>query len=517
MRELESLLGLVLAAVLLAAAARRVGAPYPVFLALGGALLAFLPGAPSISVPPELALAIFLAPVLLDAAYDTSLRDLRDNWVPVFSLVVVAVSLTTVAVAVVVRAMMPEMPWAPAIVLGAIVAPPDAAAATAVLRQLRPPHRLLTILEGESLLNDASALLIYRLAVGSVAMNGFSIGAVAPTFLFAVAGSLVAGPLLGWSFLRVIERVQHGPTAIILQFVSTFGVWLLADRLGLSGVLTMVCYAVTVARTAPERTPARIRIPSYAVWETAVFSLNILAFIFIGLQIRPILDSLEARDQSRYVAIAAAVLVTVIVVRIAWHMSFNAVIRWRDRRVGFNPPRPMLRPTVGSGLVISWAGMRGIVSLAAALALPVHFPYRDLIVLTAFSVVVGTLVVHGLTLKPLLRVLDLHDNDPVGHEVEAARERALKAGLATIDGDRSAVAHAVREEFVAHLGGSASGGDVRSTHSKVHENAIRAAREVVLAMRASDEIGDDAFHRVEEELDWLEMAGSGAEGSEPGK
>ena len=165
MRELEVLVGLVLAATLLAAAARRVGAPYPVFLALGGALLAFVPGAPSFTVLPELALALFVAPVLLDAAYDASLRDLRDNWVPVTGLVVFAVGLTTIAVAVVARALMPGMPWAAAIALGAIVAPPDAAAATAVLRPLRPPHRILTILEGESLLNDASALLIYRLAV----------------------------------------------------------------------------------------------------------------------------------------------------------------------------------------------------------------------------------------------------------------------------------------------------------------------------------------------------------------
>src|SRR5436190_8104905 len=178
MRELEALIGLVLAAVILAAAARRVGAPYPVFLALGGAVLAFVPGAPSFTVRPELALALFVAPVLLDAAYDTSLRDLRDNWVPVTSLVVVAVGLTTIAVAIVARALVPALPWAPAIALGAVVAPPDAAAAIAVLRQLRPPQRILTILEGESLLNDATALLIYRLAVGAAAVHAFSIRAV---------------------------------------------------------------------------------------------------------------------------------------------------------------------------------------------------------------------------------------------------------------------------------------------------------------------------------------------------
>lgn len=149
---------------------------------------------------------------------------------------------------------------------------------------------------------------------------------------------------------------------------------MLAEHIGLSGVLTTVCCAIALARTAPERMAARIRIPSYAVWDTVIFALNILAFIFIGLQIRPILESLEAADRARYFAVAGAVLLTVIVVRLAWHMSFNAVVRWRHRRRGFHPPRPMLRPTIGSGLIISWAGMRGMVTLAAAMALPPAFP-----------------------------------------------------------------------------------------------------------------------------------------------
>ena len=318
--------------------------------------------------------------------------------------------------------------------------------------------------------------------------------------------------MLGWITLRVLSRVQHVPTAIILQFVTTFSVWILAERLGLSGVLTMVCYAITVARTAPERTPARIRIPTYAVWETIVFVLNILAFVFIGLQIRPIFESLEATDRGRYLAVAGAVLLTVIVVRLVWHMSFNTVIRWRDRRLGFHPPRPMLRPTLGSGLIISWAGMRGILSLAAAMALPAEFPYRDLIVLTAFSVVLGTLVIQGLTLKPLLRALDLRDDDPVGRELNAARERALHAGLASFAHDESPVADAVRQEFMAQLGHEravAASGDVRrAAHNEIRRGALEAARQAVLAMRTNDEIGDDAFHEIEEELDWLEMVAS---------
>ena len=509
MHQFEQVLAVFVAAVLLAAAARRVGAPYPAFLALGGALLAFVPGVPPLALPPELVLALFVAPVLLDAAFDTSLRDLRDNWAPVAGLVLVAVGLTTAAVALVAHALVPGMPWGAAVALGAIVAPPDAVAATAVLRPLRPPHRLLTILEGESLLNDASALLIYRLAVGAVAAGSFAVEAVVPTFLLGVLGSLVAGPAMGWVTQRLMTRVQHVPTAIILQFVSTFAVWLVAEQAGLSGVLTTVCYAMTLARSAPAEIDARIRIPTNAVWATVVFALNIFAFIFIGLQVRPIVAELAAPQRDRYLLVAAAVLVTVIVVRIAWHMSFNAAIRWRDQRFGFHPPRPMLRPSVGSGLVISWSGMRGIVTLAAAIALPPAFPMRDLIVLTAFSVVLGTLLLQGLTLKRLLRALDLHDGDPVADELNAARQRVLGAVLTALPGGASAAVDLVRKEFKVRLGLSDAIGvqaDAIAAYARASRTALDAGRAALLAMRTRGEIGDDAFHVLENELDWMEVS-----------
>jgi CPA1 family monovalent cation:H+ antiporter len=510
MRELEQILVLVVAAVVLAAAARRAGAPYPVFLAIGGALLALVPGAPIPSLPPDLVLALFVAPILVDAGYDASLRDLRDNWAPLVSLVIVAVGLTTAAVAVVAHALAPGLPWAAAIALGAIVAPPDAVAATAVLRPLHPPQRILGILEGESLLNDASALLIYRLAVGAVAAGGFSVQAVAPTFLLAVLGSLIAGPALGWLVQRVFERVQHIPTAIILQFVGTITVWLFAEHIGLSGVLTTVCFAMTLGRSSPARIPARIRIPTNAVWATVVFGLNIFAFIFIGLQIRPIVVELAAPARDQYLLVAAAVLATVIVVRIAWHMLFNAAIRWRDKRYGFNPPRPMLRPTVGSGLVISWAGMRGIVTLAAALALPQDFPQRDLIVLTAFLVVLGTLLIQGLSLKAVLRALNLHDGNPVAKEEHAARQRMLQAAYTHLPPGDSPAADLVRKDFKIRLGQLQRSDGPHATfatdYDQRYDAALRAARQALLAMRDNGDIGDDAFHTLENELDWMEVS-----------
>jgi CPA1 family monovalent cation:H+ antiporter len=511
MRELEQVLVLFVAAVALAAAARRVGAPYPVFLAIGGALLALLPAGPSFTLPPQLVLALFVAPVLLDAAYDASLRDLAANWIPVAGLVIVAVGLTTIAVAIVTRALMPDVAWPPAIALGAVVAPPDAVAASAVLRQLRPPHRLLTILEGESLLNDATALLIYRLAVGAVAVGGFAVADVAPTFLLGVVGSVIAGPALGWLTLQMMDRIEHVPTAIILQFVSTFGVWILAEYLGLSGVLTMVCYAMALAQTAPARTPARVRIPTYAVWETVVFALNILAFIFIGLQLRPILRSLGAAERLNYLTVTAAVVATVIVVRIVWQLSITALGRLRHRLRRQSERRAGEAPSVADGLIIAWSGMRGIVTLAAALALPVDFPQRDLIVLAAFSVVLATFVLQGLTLKPLLRILGAHDDDPVGQEVRVARTRALQAGLASLADEPSAAVAAVRQELTAHFDLDDGHRAGRVQHGEFHRRALQAARQEVLSMRARKEIGDDAFHRVEEDLDWLEMAGGARE------
>jgi monovalent cation/hydrogen antiporter len=511
----ESLLGVLLVAVLLAAAARRVGAPYPAFLAVGGALLAFIPGAPRFTIDPEVALALFVAPVLLDAAYDASPRDLKDLWVPITSLAVVSVLVTTAAVAAVARLLVPGMPWAAAVALGAIVSPPDAAAAVAVLRQLRPPHRIVTILGGESLLNDASALLIYRLAVGATAMMALSIGHLIPWMLLVLAGSVAAGVVLARLFLWLLQGVRDVPTAIILQFISTFGVWILADRLGLSAILTMVCYAIAIARVAPARTPARVRVPSYAVWETAVFLLNVLAFVFIGLQLRPILSGLDAPARARYFVFAAVVLATVIVARIAWVLIHSGVVMWKNRRFGYRAPRPgMPPPTLAGGVVISWAGMRGIVTLAAALALPDEadggaFPYRGLIVLTAFAVVVGTLVLQGLTLAPLLRFLRLEDDDPVGREAERARRRAVAAALATLDGDPSRAAEAVRREFSAHLGGLAVGEEAinpsEPAHDEVHRRATDAARRALIAMRDQGEIGDDAFHRLEEALDRAEL------------
>src|SRR5215207_608354 len=267
----EVVVALLLGGAALAAVARRFGAPYPALVALAGAALALVPGVPTLVLDPELALALFVAPVLLDAAFDASPRDLRANWRAVASLALGAVALTIVVVALVVKALVPEMTWGAAVALGAIVAPPDAAAATTVLKQLRPPHRLLVILEGESLFNDASALLVYRLAVGATVTGFLSGWSVLPTLLVVTVGSVVLALVLSRLTLMLIARVDDVATAVVFPFCGAFGVWILAEQLHLSGIITLVVYAMAASRRVPEIIPARIRIPAWAVWEVAVF------------------------------------------------------------------------------------------------------------------------------------------------------------------------------------------------------------------------------------------------------
>lgn len=526
MRVFEVVVALLLVGAVLAALARRLGTPYPALVALAGAALALVPGTPTITLDPELALALFVAPVLLDAAFDSSPRDLRANWRAVASLALGAVALTILAVALVAHALVPGIPWAAAIALGAIVAPPDAAAATAVLRQLRPPHRLLVILEGESLFNDASALIVYRLAVGAAAVGALSGWSVIPMLLVVTLGSIVLGFALSRLILFVNNFISDVSTSVIVQFVGTFAVWLIAERLHLSPIITMVVFAMAVARVAPDRMPARLRIPSYAVWEVAVFVLNVLAFIIVGLQLKPIVARLDRSTWIEYTGVALAVIAMVIAARIAWVTGAAAFSRWRCRPHPDGTPGPAdavaLSPR--GATVVAWCGMRGTVTLAAALALPAArdgvppFPHRDLILFTAFSVVLGTLVLQGMTLRPLMSYLHLADDGAVDREVRLARVETLRAALAVLrrapDGESAALLRRRFELRLRHAEAEVDG----MPHDPVHapgelsrdadrlRAAMSAQRRRLSSLRADGTIGDDAFHQIEEELDWAELA-----------
>ena len=446
----ELVLGLLLAGALLTALAQRIGAPYPALLAIAGVVMALVPSGATATLDPELALALFVAPTLLDAAFDASPRDLRRNWVPVSSLVLIAVGLTVAGVAVVAHLLVPGMPWAVAITLGSIVAPPDASAATAVLRALSPPHRMMVILEGESLLNDASALIIYRVALASVAGVALSFWSTAGLLVLTCLGGAVLGIVAAWMFLLVIRRIADLGVSVVLQFVGTFAVWILAERLGVSPVITTFTYALTLARLSPSQLGAESRRASYAVWEVAVFVLNALAFILIGLQLKGVLSRMDGHAAAT-AAFAGAVLLTVVVVRIAWVMSFTSMLRHFPAWFGG------MRPSVSNSFVVGWCGMRGIVTLATALALPdgsgaAHaFPFRDLLIAGAFAVVLGTLVIQGLTLAPLMRWLQLDDDDAEIRELALARAEIARVALAVLGDDHSPYAVVLRREHDAPL------------------------------------------------------------------
>ena len=519
MAVFELVIALLFGGAVLSGVARRLSLPYPALLAVAGAGLALMPRAPSVALDPQLALALFVAPVLLDAAFDSSPRDLKENWRPVASLALIAVGLTVVAVAVVARALVPDLPWAAAVTLGAIVAPPDAAAATAVLKQLRPPHRLMVILEGESLFNDASALLIYRTAAAAALTGTFSVARVAPTLVLVCVGSVLLAAVMVRVIMKLNQVVTDVATVVILQFIGTFAVWLLAEAMHLSGIITMVVFAILAARSSNVR--ARVRIPSYAVWEVVVHVLNVLAFILVGLQLKPIISSLTGQQLAGYLTTAAAVVAAVVLVRLAWVMCHAMLGHWIDPASRGRAGHPRPRFAWRSALVVGWSGMRGIVTLAAALALPAAFPQRGLILFVSFAVVLGTLVIQGSTISPLMRLFGLEDDGAVTREVRLAREEVARAALSALDGtpatehqtllrrkleDRLERAHRAAARAVE---GEPPEPSEPPAHLDLLLRTQRAERETLVALRARGTIGDDAFHRVEEELDWAELNAEG--------
>ena len=510
----ELVIALLFAGAVFALWSDRLGVPYPALLALVGTVIALVPGAPGVTLDPELALTLFVAPTLLDAAYDASPRDLRRNLWSLLGLAVILVLLTVVAVGWAARLVVPDLGWAAALALGAIVAPPDASAATAVLRKLRPPHRLLVILEGESLFNDATALLIYRLAVGAAITGAFSGWSLLPTLLLTCGGGVIVGWGLARLFVLMATRLTDISISVLLQFVSTFAVWIIAERLGLSAIITMVAYAMTIAQRVGGRMNARQRIASYAVWDVAVLVLNVLAFVLIGLQLRGILSRMRGADWQTYALCATAVCGTVILVRIAWIMSYGAAVAWKRRVASPRPGKPP--PTVGSGILASWCGMRGIVTLATALALPdaaSGFPHRDLIVFSAFCVVLTTLVLQGLTLRPLLQRLCLDEDRTVEREVGIARAETARAALRALDEQPgpSPAAEILRGEYRARLHAEESPDAHRAEPQSdgslavLQLRAVEAQRGALTELRARQVIGDDAFHVVEEEIDLMEL------------
>ncbi|MDV3458036.1 cation:proton antiporter [Sphingomonas sp. HF-S4] len=501
----ESLVALLLLAVVLLQVARRTPIPYPTMLAAAGVIVALVPGSPSIAIDGHTALALFIAPVLLDAAFDFPLAAIRRLWRPLVALAVVAVLLTTAVVAWIGWALA-GLPLLAAITLGAIVAPPDAAAATTVLRSAALPRRTVQVLTGESLLNDGTALLLFGAAV-AVHSHGSIDGGVVLRLGFAVPGGIALGLACAWLFRFIFPYTRGSFGGNLLEFVNTFFAWLLAERLGLSAVMCVVTMAMSIANSPHMKIEARNRIQSFAVWGVAVFVLNVVAFLLMGMQARAIVGSMTPDHLRDAAGTAGLVVAGVVVTRMAWVLLYNrlaARFRWLH---GEAEPA-----SLAQGVIVGWCGMRGLVTLATSFALPADFPQRDVIVLSAFAVVLATLVVQGLTLAPLIRLLGLGEGDD-RHEYVAAQRALAQAALGTVSGEQGRVASEIRRQFeidLAALDGDDGCGDFLARR-EIKLRAIEAQRERLHALRDDDAIGAEQFERLQEALDWHELSIASAE------
>ena len=520
MEIFEATLALLAAALILSAMATRFAIPYPSFLVMGGLILGFLPIVPGVELDPELAFALFLPPILFEAAYYTSWRDFRANGRAIASLAVGLVAFSTWAVARVADRLIPEMPLGSAVVLGAIVSPPDAAAATAVLRRMHLPRRVIAIVEGESLVNDAVALVIYNFAVAAVVTGRFSRSDAALALGVTIVGSIALGLFIGWAWTKLAERLTDPLLAIPGSFLTAFAAYLAAERLDLSGVLSVVAAGLYFARRAPTALTADARLGGAVVWRTTIFILNALAFVLVGLQLPQILNDLRDYPIATLATDGAAIAGTAILVRLVWVVGISQTLRLVSRRSH--------RERFGSwreALVIGWSGMRGLVSLAAALALPettadgLPFPARPLVLFLAFAVILGTLVAQGLTLSSLVRLVGLDHDSGDDEEEREARMAAAKAAIDAIDAlaenpalpkevlDRVRYLYSAR---ISQLSSDLESSPDQPSHGDfadaVRLAAIAAERKAVLVLRRTQTIGDAALHRVQQDLDLLELA-----------
>ena len=492
----ESLLALMLAAILLLQVSRRLGLPYPAMLALAGVGVAFVPGAPMILIDPHTALPLFIAPVLLDAAYDLPVGTAWKLWRPLFVLAVISV-LATAAVVAWIGWAFAGLPIAAAVVLGAIVAPPDAAAATAVLGTVSLPHRTITVLKGESLFNDATALLLFAGALAVQAQGSFTSG-VALQIGLAVPGGVLLGIALAYVMARLNRFVTGTLGGNLLQFVMAFLVWIVAERLHLSAVLAVVAFAMTLARAPSVDSSPRNRVHSFAVWATVVFLLNVLAFLLMGMQARTIVGRMEPERVHAALVMVGLTVLAVIVVRFVVVMGWNWLSRYSKLMRGELEP-----PTLGQGLFVSWCGMRGLVSMATAFALPANFPERDIVVLTAFAVVLATLVLQGMTLAPLIRWLKLDELEDGDRLLGKARIKLAAAGMGTLEGRSGAEPEVLRSRYALEADPKAA--EAWRRYREIGLAAIKAERAKLEWMRDKHELSDDSYYLLQEEIDWRQL------------
>jgi Na+/H+ antiporter len=515
-QDLWQLVGLLVGVGVLLVLAPVLRIPYPILLVLGGLALAFVPGLPEFDLPPEVILLGFLPPLLYSSAFFTSVRDLRSNLRPVSLLAIGLVAATMAGVAVVAHWLVDDLTWQAAFVLGAVVSPTDPIAATSIGRRLGVPRRLVTVIESESLLNDASALVFYRTAVVATVAGSFSLWEAGLQLVVNAVGGIAIGLVIGYLVRLVRRRLDDPPTEITVALLTAYLAYLPAEALGVSAVLAAVTVGLYMGWYTPELTNAETRLHGQAFWTILTFILNAALFALVGLQIPHVLDELDGWSTSELALSATGVCAAVILIRLAWVFPLAYVPRFLFKKIRERDPYPTWRIP----LVLGWAGMRGGVSLAAALAIPLTtdagapFPGRDLIIFLASCVILATLVLQGLTLPLLIKLVGLEDDGAAATEEAKARIRAAESALTRLEelveaGEiREDTAERIRgqynfraDRFRERFDDDRSEIEERSqAFQHVRRELLRAEEQAVLDLRRAGVISDDVMHRILRDL-----------------
>ncbi|MEI9865097.1 MAG: Na+/H+ antiporter [Limisphaerales bacterium] len=512
----EIFVGLLLTVAVLALVARKMHIPYPIFFVIGGLLLGWIPGLPKVTLNPELVFLFFLPPLLFPAALFTSWRDFRANLRPISMLAIGLVLFTTVAVAFIAHYFI-GLPLSVGFVLGAIISPPDAIAATAIAERLKIPRRIVTILEGESLVNDATALVIYRFAVAAVASGSFAWVGVGAQFVLVSVGGVALGLGIGWLAEQFHKRIEDTPIEITVSLLTPFVAYLLAERLHISGVLAVVTAGLYLGWRTPMILSSQTRLRGGPVWEMVEFLLNGFVFVLIGLQLPGVLHGLSDHAISihRLIWYALLISLTVVVIRILWVFPAAYLPRFLFKKLCQRDPYPAWQHVA----IIGWTGMRGVVSLAAALALSDSFPHRDLVLFLTFIVILATLVVQGLSLPFLIRWLGVEDDGSLEKEEREARLQANKAALARLDefvkrdSMKTDALQRLRVEYEDHINQLApveskrAGSRLRlfsSEYERLSRVALEQERRTIIQLRNESVISDEALRRIQRDIDLAE-------------
>ena len=516
--QYDFLVGLLIAVLGLELTARRFGLPPAAALIVGGIALALIPAVPSFTIEPSLVMIVFLPPLLMNGGYFTPWRDFRENFIGIALLAVGAVAFTTLVVGWTSHALVPGLPWAACFALGAIVSPPDAVAANAILERLSLPARMTALLQGESLINDASGLVLLKFAVAAALTGAFSAPAALGTFAYLVLGGVAVGTATAVAGTWVLRRLRASELAILVTLLLSVLSYGLAERLGASGVLAVVATGLIVGRRQHTVLSAAVRIRAAAFWKVLVFALESLLFIFIGLSLREVVAEASAEPDvvKGLLLPVTGVVVAVVATRFVWLVG-TFLGRTVLRRLGaIGGPEPSL----AMATVMSWAGMRGAVTLAAALSLATDFPGRSFILASAFAVIVVTVLLQGMTLNSLVRALGLSgeaEEEALRDSEERAWARTTAAQFETIrqlsaseDGQekhpRLVEQYGKRAQLAADFVGNRDDHlSTKAEHEKTVIAAVRAGRRELLRLHAAGEIHDRVLHSIEGELDLQQL------------